>query len=136
MGRALVICLLLCAVLAAPAAADGGLRATVGAREVDLSFAALPKPSALTRDGRVLATLPKGATKYADHAVVPGGRYSYALSGGRAEGELPAYLVGAASEDITPAGPVNLGGFGLGDGSVVPNAIIGRGGFDESKGEH
>src|SRR4051794_3603843 len=135
MRRALAICLLVCGVPATPAAADGGLRATVGAREVDLSFAALPKAFVLSRDGRALATLPKGATSYADRAVVPGGRYSYALRAGRADVELPAYLVGAASEDITPTGPVNLGGFGLGDGSVVPDAIIGRGGFDESKGE-
>src|SRR3954452_722561 len=135
MRRALVICLLVCGVLATPAAADGGLRATVGAREVDLSFAALPKAFVLSRGGRALATLPKGATSYADRAVVPGGRYAYTLRAGRADVELPAYLVGAASEDITPTGPVNLGGFGLGDGSVVPDAIIGRGGVDESRGE-
>src|SRR5436305_3573945 len=117
MGRALVICLLLCAVLAAPAAADGGLRATVGSREVDLSFGALPKRVVLYRDGRALATLPTGATSYADRAVMPGGRYSYALRAGRARVELPAYLVGAATEDITPTGPVNLGGLRLGDRS-------------------
>jgi hypothetical protein len=135
MRRALIICLLVFGVLAAPAAADGGLNATVGPREVDLRFSALPKAFVLYRDGRALATLPAGATSYADHAVVPSGRYSYALRAGRASVELPAYLVGAASEDITPNGPVNLGGFGLGDGTVVPDAIIGRGGFDESKGE-
>ena len=48
---------------------------------------------------------------------------------------MPAYLVGAATADITPDGAVNLGGFGLGDGSVVPDAIIGRGGYGASQGE-
>jgi hypothetical protein len=47
----------------------------------------------------------------------------------------PPYLVGAAVADITPAGPVNLGGFGLGNGTVIPDAIVGRGGFDEARGE-
>src|SRR5436305_6534125 len=135
MRRALIICLLVFGVLAAPATADGGLNATVGARAVDLRFGALPKAFVLYRDGRALATLPAGATSYADHAVVPSRRYSYALRAGRASVELPAYLVGAASEDITPDGAVNLGGFGLGDGSVVPDAIIGRGGYGASQGE-
>src|SRR4051812_5090096 len=40
----------------------------------------------------------------------------------------PAYLVGAATADITPAYGVNLGGFGLGDGSFFPEALVGRGG--------
>ncbi|HET6818324.1 MAG TPA: hypothetical protein VFH66_13945 [Mycobacteriales bacterium] len=40
----------------------------------------------------------------------------------------PAYLVGAATEDITPSYGVNLGGFGLGDGSFFPEALVGRGG--------
>ena len=37
------------------------------------------------------------------------------------------FLVGAAKRDITPAGIVNQGGFGLGDGSVLPDPPIGRG---------
>lgn len=45
------------------------------------------------------------------------------------------YKVGAATADITPAGAVNLGGFGLGDGTVIPDAIVGRGGHDEARGE-
>src|SRR3954452_8029624 len=43
--------------------------------------------------------------------------------------------VGASVRDITPTGAVNLGGFGLGDGSVVPDAIVGRGGFGAAKDE-
>jgi hypothetical protein len=46
------------------------------------------------------------------------------------------YLVGAATRDINPGGPVNLGGFGLGDGTVIPDAIIGRGGYGAPAGEH
>jgi len=45
------------------------------------------------------------------------------------------YLVGATTRDITPQGVVNLGGFGLGDGTVIPDAIIGRGGRGQSEGE-
>ena len=45
------------------------------------------------------------------------------------------YDVGAATRDITPAGVVNLGGFGLGDGTLVPDAIVGRGGQGEAVDE-
>jgi hypothetical protein len=48
--------------------------------------------------------------------------------------DLP-YLVGASTEDITPSGVVNLGGFGLGDGSVIPGAVIGRGGRGQATTE-
>ena len=41
---------------------------------------------------------------------------------------VTGYLVGAATEDITPSYGVNLGGFGLGDGSFFPEALVGRGG--------
>jgi len=39
------------------------------------------------------------------------------------------YLVGAAAKDISPIGrgEINLGGFGLGDGSLLPDAAVGRG---------
>jgi hypothetical protein len=50
--------------------------------------------------------------------------------------DVPSYLVGAAQADITPVGVVNLGGNGLGDGSVIPQAAIGRGNTGETKGEH
>ena len=45
------------------------------------------------------------------------------------------YDVGAATRDITPTGVVNLGGFGLGTGVLVPDAIAGRGGQGEAKSE-
>ncbi len=46
-----------------------------------------------------------------------------------------AYEVGAATRDITPQGIVNLGGFGLGTGTLIPDAIVGRGGEGEAKSE-
>jgi hypothetical protein len=46
-----------------------------------------------------------------------------------------AYEVGAATRDITPTGVVNLGGFGLGTGVLIPDAIVGRGGQGEARGE-
>jgi hypothetical protein len=135
MVRALVVTALLLLCLAAPAGAAGGLSATVGAQDVELAFPVLHKATVLFRDGAPLATLPRGATSYSDAAVAPGGSYEYALGRDRASISLPAYLVGAASADITPSGTVNLGGFGLGDGSVVPDAIIGRGGTGAAKDE-
>ncbi len=45
------------------------------------------------------------------------------------------YEVGAATRDITPPGVVNLGGFGLGTGTLVPDAIVGRGGQGEAVDE-
>jgi hypothetical protein len=45
------------------------------------------------------------------------------------------YDVGAATRDITPTGVVNLGGFGLGTGVLVPDAIVGRGGEGEAVDE-
>jgi hypothetical protein len=86
--------------------------------------------------------------------VTPGDAYAYTIEvAGRRSGDtftsprskrarvsLPAYLVGAATADITPTGPVNLGGFGLGDGSVLPQdvagqEVVGRGGVGETHGE-
>nr|MDP9102162.1 hypothetical protein [Actinomycetota bacterium] len=97
----------------------------------------------VVRDGAVLATLPGGSTTFDDRALAPGAAYRYQVGvptpGGSTRVTLlrtPAYLVGAATRDITPVGVVNLGGFGLGDGSVIPNAVVGRGGRDAAKGEH
>src|SRR4051794_12995971 len=96
MRRASLITLLALLVSAAPASADRGLSATVGARQVDLAFRALPRATALYRDGARLATLPRGSKAYADKSVKPGGRYRYALGRARGDVLLPAYLVGAA----------------------------------------
>src|SRR3954469_13333855 len=52
-----------------------------------------------------------------------------------AAAKTPAYKVGAATRDITPIGPVNLGGFGLGDGTIPDNPAFSRGGVGEAKGE-
>src|SRR4051812_38315243 len=52
-----------------------------------------------------------------------------------ATAKTPPYKVGAATRDITPVGPVNLGGFGLGDGTLPDNPAISRGGVGETKGE-
>ncbi|MCW2966836.1 MAG: hypothetical protein JWM71_608, partial [Solirubrobacteraceae bacterium] len=94
------------------------------------------RPVVVRRDGARIATLPAGATSFADHDVRPGRSYAYRVGSASARVALPAYLVGAATEDITPSGPVNLGGYGLGDGSLFPQAVVGRGGVDEAKGEH
>ncbi|MDT5015251.1 MAG: hypothetical protein QOD39_1411, partial [Mycobacterium sp.] len=45
------------------------------------------------------------------------------------------YTVGAATRDITPAGDVNFGGFGLGDGSVLPEDLIGSGDRGHAQGQ-
>ena len=45
------------------------------------------------------------------------------------------YDVGAATRDITPTGIVNLGGFGLGTGVLVPEEAVGRGGQGEAVDE-
>lgn len=113
---------------------------TVAARDTRGSFVAV------SRDGAGLAWLPLSATRYTDTAVRPGSHHSYVLStvtphDGTAAAApvsvtLPAYLVGSAWRDITPAGVVNLGGYGLGDGSVLPQAVVGRGGRAGPQGEH
>ncbi|MGZ6827807.1 MAG: hypothetical protein ACXVGH_13550, partial [Mycobacteriales bacterium] len=120
-----------------------GLRAAAtDGRSVHLAFPALPRAGVLLRDGRVLASVPRGATAADDGTAQPGSSYSYrvavpgpARSGGAVAVRTPSYLVGAATRDITPTGVVNLGGFGLGDGTVVPEAVVGRGGRGETKGE-
>jgi hypothetical protein len=162
MARALALALLAVLCLAAPAAAapsfgtPTGLTASVGERAVELRWNAAAYPAGATqraivvrRDGLTIATLGGGATSFSDARVEPGSvhRYTVAstmrLGGSRFVGgqsapvsvRLPDYLVGAAQRDITPDGKVNLGGFGLGDGTVIPDAIVGRGGYDESRGE-
>src|SRR3954465_12001366 len=52
-----------------------------------------------------------------------------------ATAKTPPYKVGAATRDITPVGPVNLGGFGLGAGPRAATPARGRGGVGETKGE-
>ncbi len=120
-----------------------GLRATVtDGTDVHLGFPSLTRPAVVLRDGAEVASLGRGAKGYDDATARPGRSYTYRLAvrgPERADAAVqvttPSYLVGAATRDITPDGVVNLGGFGLGDGTVIPDAIVGRGGRDQSKGE-
>jgi hypothetical protein len=94
------------------------------------------------RDGVAVASLDGTATSWTDPQLAPGRSHSYVLVAHATRGPrtldsapsaaatvtLPSYLVGAATTDITPATVVNLGGFGLGDGSVIPSQVTGRGG--------
>lgn len=124
-----------------------GLTAAVEGRSVGLDWTSVDgdRDLQVLRDGAVVATLPAGSTSYDDASVRPGQTYGYRVATakpGRVKGEpvvvpvtLPAYLVGAANTDITPAGKVNLGGFGVGDGSVLPQGLVGRGGQAASQGE-
>ena len=120
-----------------------GLRAVMTDAGVHLTWAHKEDGLAVLRDGLLVSHLGKGVAQYDDKEATPGAVHSYrvgpAVTGGaRGAGTTittPDYLLGAATRDITPKGVVNIGGFGLGDGSVVPQAIVGRGGRDEAKGE-
>lgn len=134
-----------------------GLSATLGARTVDLTWQpvsfspGLKDPAvAVIRDGSSIATLAGTATSYQDGDVTTGQSHTYYLVASATFGPhqissppslsvtvtVPGYLVGAATADITPGGVVNQGGFGLGDGSVIPQQVVGRGGQNRSTGEH
>jgi hypothetical protein len=129
-------------------AAPSGLTATVATQSVRLAWdpVAFPRGTSDTavlvlRDGADIASLPADATSYDDADVVTGQAHTYTVEARATRGHtastsapsapatvrLPGYLVGAATADITPAGVVNLGGFGLGDGSVIPEEVAGRG---------
>lgn len=129
--------------------APSALAARVGARSVELSWQSGGYPPGVTspavvvsRDGAAVATLPPSATSYSDAAVTTGSRHVYTVADTARRGaltltsppsnaagvQLPPYLVGAATKDITPAGVVNLGGFGFGDGSTIVSQQLGRGG--------
>ena len=96
----------------------------------------------VARDGNVIASLGLSDTSFEDTAAAPAAVHRYQVvrtdRKGTAEAvsvTTPDYLVGAATRDITPSGVVNLGGFGLGDGSVIPDAIVGRGGRGQAEDE-
>ena len=116
------------------------LRATVTDEAVHLAWPG--RAEVVLRDGVEIASLRKGATSFDDTGATPGTSHAYRVAARGSERArpvsvtLPTYRVGAASRDITPAGVVNLGGYGLGDGSVIPQAVVGRGGRDSAKGEH
>lgn len=130
-----------------PSAAGFGLSATLADHGVHLQWRATGGDRVrVIRDGQVIVELPGSATGFDDTAVAPATTYRYwvAAGQGRHGGErngpavavrTPSYRVGAASADITPSGTVNLGGFGLGDGTVIPQAIVGRGGVGAATDE-
>ncbi|MCW2681352.1 MAG: Alkaline ceramidase domain protein [Frankiales bacterium] len=127
-----------------------GLTAAVEGRAVGLDWSPLDSDRDLQvlRDDAVVATLPAGSTSYDDAAVRPGRTYAYRVAV-RKPGKpgkpkatprpvpvtLPEYLVGAANRDISPAGVVNVGGFGVGDGTAIPDALVGRGGTARTEGD-
>ncbi|MEA2476591.1 MAG: hypothetical protein QOC87_790, partial [Actinomycetota bacterium] len=162
---AVVVALLLVAGLAGPASAKtpviappGGLAAHVSTSGVDLSWLPETYPVgtqtqsiSITKNGTALATLPGAATGYHDSDVHQGGSYTYAVVASATRGTttyssapstvtvtLPDYLVGAATEDISPPPGVtiNQGGNGLGDGSLFPGVVVSRGSQNQFQGEH
>jgi hypothetical protein len=105
------------------------------------------KAVVVRRDGAVVKQLPATATLYDDATAATGTSHVYTVTAHATRGShavdsapsapasvrLPGYLVGGATTDITPDAVVNLGGFGLGDGSFFPQEIageevVGRGG--------
>jgi len=120
-----------------------GLTAAMTDTSVHLTWPRTAKSLVVLRDGVTIGTVPKGQTSYDDRSAKPATTPTYRVairdkkakttSGVRVR--VPNYLVGAATGDITPTGVVNLGGFGLGNGTVVPDAVVGRGRQDETKGE-
>ncbi|MGH2754327.1 MAG: hypothetical protein ACRDLB_07815 [Actinomycetota bacterium] len=129
--------------------------AEVVERTVELSWDPVAWPNgakdrvlSVERDGSIVATVPPEAASYTDDAIAPEDSHSYRIIASATFGThdlsassalvhvgLPAYLVGAAARDITPGGLVNLGGFGLGDGSFFPEELIGRGNVGGPSGE-
>ncbi len=116
--------------------AVAGLRTSLTDTAVHLSWTPVGSELLVQRDGRPLGRLAPGTSSYDDRTAPPGVAHLYRVGAAQLRAvATPDYLVGAATRDITPQGVVNLGGFGLGDGSVIPNAVVGRGGRDQAKGE-
>jgi hypothetical protein len=130
-------------------AAPTNVVAAAQGRDVQVTWSPEAFPNGTTtdrievrRDGVAVASLDGTATSWTDPQLAPGRSHSYVLVAHATRGPrtldsapsaaatvtLPSYLVGAATTDITPATVVNLGGFGLGDGSVIPSQVTGRGG--------
>jgi hypothetical protein len=117
-------------------AAVHDLTATVTDTAVHLAWDGRGNPVPVRRDGRVVAQVPVGAKSYDDTTAAPQTTHTYQVGSSRpVTVRMPDYLVGAATRDITPAGTVNLGGNGLGDGRLFPNDLIGRGGQGAAKDE-
>jgi hypothetical protein len=126
-----------------------GLSVTMADQGAHLAWSATDAAATLQvlRDGAVLTERPGTITSYDDTAVAPATTYAYrvvTVSSGMGNNlpaptsislTTPGYKVGGASRDISPTGTINLGGFGLGDGTVIPDAIVGRGGVGEKRSE-
>lgn len=131
-------------------AAPANVVASAQGRDVQLTWTAEAFPGGTTartievrRDGVAVATVDGAATSWTDPRLAPGQSHSYVLVAHATRGPrtltsapsdaatvgLPPYLVGAATTDITPPYGVNVGGFGLGDGSVIPSQVTSRGGY-------
>lgn len=139
-------------------AAPAGLSAAVTSSGIDLTWQAETWPVgtqtqsfAVSKNGTPAATLPGTATTFHDPDVARGQTYTYSVVASVTRGNatysspastvtvtLPDYLVGAAQEDISPppGEVVNQGGFGLGDGSLLPGVVVSRGGQNVFQGEH
>jgi hypothetical protein len=120
-----------------------GLRAEVTDAAVHLTWPRADGAVEVLRDGTRIAELGTGTTGYDDTEAAPGELHVYRVGtpahddqARPASARTPSYKIGAASRDITPVGVVNQGGYGLGDGRLIPQAVVGRGGRDEAKGEH
>jgi hypothetical protein len=112
------------------------LAAVVTDRSVHLSWQGRGGVVQVRRDGRVIDQVPAEVRQYDDTTATPQTVHMYQVGSSRAVSvQMPDYLVGAATEDITPQGTVNLGGNGLGDGRLFPAALIGRGGQGAAKSE-
>ncbi|MCU1587865.1 MAG: hypothetical protein JWN31_1358 [Frankiales bacterium] len=119
-----------------------GLRAGMIDHAVHLTWLPARQDVVVLRDGKLVARLKAGTKAYDDAGAAPQARHIYRVgevgrgrSGRGVAITTPDYLIGGATRDITPTGVVNLGGFGLGDGSVIPEAVVGRGGRDKAKDE-
>jgi hypothetical protein len=112
------------------------LTATVTDTAVHLAWQGRGNVVLVRRDGVVIGRVPISAKAFDDTTAEPQATHTYQVGTSRLVSvRMPSYLIGAATADITPTGVVNLGGFGLGDGSVIPDAVVGRGGRGEAKTE-
>jgi hypothetical protein len=122
---------------ATPIMGVAGLRATMTDHGVHLTWTARNKGVVVLRDGKKVATLRAGVRSFDDKSAAPARRHTYEVGGAgpRVAITTPDYLVGGATRDLSPKGEVNLGGFGLGDGSLIPNDVVGRGDRGVTKDE-
>ncbi len=118
------------------------LRASVVDTGVALRWGSVPGRLMVLRDGVEISRLAPHTVAYVDRTASPAATHRYEVLRTEGNGPVhaasvrtPSYLVGGASRDITPVGVVNLGGFGLGDGTLIPDAVVGRGGRDQAKTE-